>query len=212
MAKIANLEHIALRPSAIKESWDAESIWSPVVPSFLVRVIAEDGTVGVGEATSQVWYLGETAAQIASVLDLYRTRLIGVDATNSTMDPAIVAGTVIYLNTDQNNTTGFSPFGNVGAEYEVQFAIDTTTNTLQAYLYSVTAAGVTTVLALDHPDSLIGIHITTLESDIAPSVDDTALSDAEQVRNSRDRRNLRRVETTGIEPATSWLQTRRSPN
>ena len=85
MAKIANLEHIALRPSAIKESWDAESIWSPVVPSFLVRVIAEDGTVGVGEATSQVWYLGETAAQIASVLDLYRTRLIGVDATNLAM-------------------------------------------------------------------------------------------------------------------------------
>jgi len=85
MAKIADLDYVALRPSAIKESWDAESIWSPVVPSFLVRVIAEDGTVGVGEATSQVWYLGETAAQIASVLDLYRSRLIGVDATNLAM-------------------------------------------------------------------------------------------------------------------------------
>ncbi len=85
MTKIAELDYVALRPSTIKESWDAESIWSPVIPCFLVRVVAEDGTVGIGEATSQVWYLGETAAQIASVLDLYRTRLIGVDVTNLAM-------------------------------------------------------------------------------------------------------------------------------
>jgi hypothetical protein len=70
--------------------------------------------------------------------------VIGLDATGST-DPVIAAGTVIYLNTDQNNTTGFSPFGVVGAEYEVQFAADTS-GALQAYLYSVTAAGVTTPL------------------------------------------------------------------
>ena len=41
-------------------------------------------------------------------------------------------------------------------------------------------AGVTTILALDHPESVIGIQITTLESDLAPVVDDTALSDAER--------------------------------
>jgi len=29
-------------------------------------------------------------------------------------------------------------------------------------------AGVTTILALDHPESVIGIHLTTLESDLAP--------------------------------------------
>ena len=29
-------------------------------------------------------------------------------------------------------------------------------------------AGVTTILALDHPESMIGIHLTTLESDLAP--------------------------------------------
>jgi len=34
-------------------------------------------------------------------------------------------------------------------------------------------AGVTTILALDHPESVIGIHLTTLESDLAPVVDDT---------------------------------------
>ena len=41
-------------------------------------------------------------------------------------------------------------------------------------------AGVTTILALDHPESVIGIHLTTLESDLAPVVDDTELSDTER--------------------------------
>jgi L-alanine-DL-glutamate epimerase-like enolase superfamily enzyme len=85
MTKIANLEHIELHPSAIKESWNSESIWSPIIPCFLVRVTAEDGTVGVGEATSQVWYLGETASQIAGLLDLYKKRLVGLDPTNLAM-------------------------------------------------------------------------------------------------------------------------------
>ena len=40
-------------------------------------------------------------------------------------------------------------------------------------------SGVTTILALDHPESVIGIHLTTLESDIAPVVSDAELSDAE---------------------------------
>ena len=75
---------------------------------------------------------------------LGNTYVIGIDAT-ATTDAAIVAGTVIYLNTDQNNTTGYSPFGKVGAEYEVQFALDST-GALQPYLYSVTSAGVATLL------------------------------------------------------------------
>ncbi len=41
-------------------------------------------------------------------------------------------------------------------------------------------AGVTTILALDNPKSVIGIHLTTLESDLAPVVDGTELSDAER--------------------------------
>jgi pimeloyl-ACP methyl ester carboxylesterase len=41
-------------------------------------------------------------------------------------------------------------------------------------------AGVTTILALDHPESVIGIQITTLESDLAPLVDDTELSGQER--------------------------------
>ena len=41
-------------------------------------------------------------------------------------------------------------------------------------------AGVATFLALDQPESVIGIHLTTLESDIAPNVDHADLSDAER--------------------------------
>ena len=41
-------------------------------------------------------------------------------------------------------------------------------------------AGVTTILALDHPESVIGIHLTTLESDLTPVVDDAELSDVER--------------------------------
>ena len=41
-------------------------------------------------------------------------------------------------------------------------------------------AGVTTLLARVHPESVIGIHLTTLESDLAPLVDDGDLSDEER--------------------------------
>jgi pimeloyl-ACP methyl ester carboxylesterase len=41
-------------------------------------------------------------------------------------------------------------------------------------------SGVTTILALDHPESVIGIHLTTLESDLTPLVDDAELSQAER--------------------------------
>jgi len=41
-------------------------------------------------------------------------------------------------------------------------------------------SGVTTILALDHPESVMGIQITTLESDLAPAVDELELTDAER--------------------------------
>jgi serralysin len=75
---------------------------------------------------------------------LGNTYVFGIDATAST-DPVIGAGSILYLNTDQNDATGYSPFGNIGAEYEVQFALNST-GTLEPYLYSVTQAGTTTLL------------------------------------------------------------------
>jgi pimeloyl-ACP methyl ester carboxylesterase len=47
-------------------------------------------------------------------------------------------------------------------------------------------SGVTTILALDHPDAVIGIHLTTLESDIAPAVDHAELSEAERLYLARN--------------------------
>lgn len=41
-------------------------------------------------------------------------------------------------------------------------------------------SGVSTFLALDHPESVIGLHITTLESDLTPEVEDAELSDEER--------------------------------
>jgi len=41
-------------------------------------------------------------------------------------------------------------------------------------------SGVSTFLAVDHPESMMGIHLTTLESDLAPKVDDAELSDMER--------------------------------
>src|SRR6202163_3123052 len=75
---------------------------------------------------------------------LGKNYVIGINAT-ATTDPVIAANTFIYLDTDQNRATGYSPFGNVGAEYYVQFSPDSN-GVLQPYLYSVTSAGVATQL------------------------------------------------------------------
>ena len=81
--KIAAIESFRLHPKIIKEAWqEDEYVWPSTLPSFLVKVTAEDGTYGVGEATSQVWYLGETAEQMESFLDLYHDALKGRDGEN----------------------------------------------------------------------------------------------------------------------------------
>ena len=54
---------------------------------------------------------------------LGKNYVIGIDAT-ATTDPVIGANAFIYLNTDQNTSTGYSPFGSLGAEDYVQFSPD----------------------------------------------------------------------------------------
>lgn len=49
-------------------------------------------------------------------------------------------------------------------------------------------SGATTILALDHPQSVIGIHLTTLESDLTPVVEDAELSEAERAYVEVNRR------------------------
>ncbi len=48
------------------------------------------------------------------------TYLIAIQAT-AAADPVIGPGTTIWLNTDQNAATGYSPFDSIGADYNVTF-------------------------------------------------------------------------------------------
>jgi L-alanine-DL-glutamate epimerase-like enolase superfamily enzyme len=81
--KIGSVEAIQIFPKVIKEAWvDDEYVWPSHPPSFLLKVTAEDGLYGIGEVTSQTWYLGETAAQIKASVELYDQALRGHDPAN----------------------------------------------------------------------------------------------------------------------------------
>jgi L-alanine-DL-glutamate epimerase-like enolase superfamily enzyme len=81
--KIAKVEAFRIYPKVIKEAWvDDEYVWPSQPPSFVIKVTAENGAYGVGEATSQTWYLGETAAHIEACVGLYDRALRGQDPRN----------------------------------------------------------------------------------------------------------------------------------
>src|SRR3954453_4197490 len=81
--KIAKVEAFRMYPKVIKEAWvDDEFVWPSQPPSFLIKVTAENGDYGVGEATSQVWYLGEPAEHMEACVRLYDKALRGHDPRN----------------------------------------------------------------------------------------------------------------------------------
>src|SRR5438309_6070997 len=81
--EIAGLEWFRLYPRVFKEAWtEDEYVWPSRLPSFLVKATADDGRYGIGEATSQIWYLGETAEHIEACLRAYDGALRGSDAEN----------------------------------------------------------------------------------------------------------------------------------
>ena len=81
--RIAAVEGFRLYPKAVKEAWTEDDfVWPSELPALLVRVTAEDGSWGIGEAASQVWYLGETAEQMAAAVKLYDAALKGTQAAN----------------------------------------------------------------------------------------------------------------------------------
>jgi serralysin len=114
------------------------------------NLITLDGQFADWPAADSLMRPGNTVAgyQVFGALindaTLGKNYVVGIDATAAT-DPVIAANTFIYLNTDQNAATGYSPFGSVGAEYYVQFAANAS-GVLQPFLYSVTSAGVATQL------------------------------------------------------------------
>jgi L-alanine-DL-glutamate epimerase-like enolase superfamily enzyme len=81
--KIAKVEAFRMYPKVIKEAWvEDEFVWPSQPPSFLIKVTAENGDYGVGEATSQTWYLGETAEHMKACVRLYDKALRGQDPRN----------------------------------------------------------------------------------------------------------------------------------
>ena len=81
--KIAKVEAFRLYPRAVKEAWvEDEYVWPSKLPSFIVKVTEESGDYGVGEASSQQWYLGETVEQIDECLRIYDQPLCGQDPRN----------------------------------------------------------------------------------------------------------------------------------
>ena len=93
--RIAAVEAFRLYPKVVKEAWgEDEYVWPSQMPSFLVKITAEDGTYGVGEVSSQTWYLGETAEQIEACIRLYADALRGGDALNPAMAHHAMEGRV----------------------------------------------------------------------------------------------------------------------
>ena len=91
--KIANVEAFRIYPKVIKEAWvDDEYVWPSQPPSFVIKVTAENGDYGIGEVTSQTWYLGETAAHIEACVDLYDKALRGQDPRNFALPPSSHGG------------------------------------------------------------------------------------------------------------------------
>jgi len=127
------------------------TITDPTTPPVALKVgnITLDGNIADWPSAPLVQTAANTVAgyniygQLVSDPTLGNTYVIGISSTSAT-DPVIGANTYIYLNTDQNSATGFSPWAgsNVGAEYVVVFQI--TAGVLQPYLYAATSAGIGT--------------------------------------------------------------------
>ena len=81
--RIARIEAFRLESRAIKEAWTEDEYgWPSSLPCLLVKVTADDGAYGIGEALAQHWYLGETAEQMIACVGLYERALKGLDPTN----------------------------------------------------------------------------------------------------------------------------------
>jgi L-alanine-DL-glutamate epimerase-like enolase superfamily enzyme len=81
--KIARIEGFRLYPKSIKEAWaEDEYVWPSHLPSVLVKVTTEDGAFGVGEASSQEWYLGESREQLETQIARYDRALKAQNPAN----------------------------------------------------------------------------------------------------------------------------------
>ncbi|MBZ9823569.1 mandelate racemase/muconate lactonizing enzyme family protein [Mesorhizobium sp. CA4] len=82
-SNIAEVKIWRIPTFSVKEEWRAEDSPWPTVPiNFLVRVTLENGIFGIGEISTQLWYLNETPEQIQSAIQLCDDCLRGADIAN----------------------------------------------------------------------------------------------------------------------------------
>ncbi len=85
--QIRRVEKIPVVYQASKEGWEDDGTtkyeaWPEEIPAVIVKVHANDGLVGVGEAVTQHWYYGSTIADMYKALSMYEVVLKGEDPRN----------------------------------------------------------------------------------------------------------------------------------
>ena len=81
--KITSIDLFPVWLQVKKEAWTKdEYVWPSQVPSVIVRVNTNEGLYGLGEATSQLWYFGETRSHLIESLRILERQLRGADPTN----------------------------------------------------------------------------------------------------------------------------------
>jgi L-alanine-DL-glutamate epimerase-like enolase superfamily enzyme len=85
--KIERIEKIPVVYHAVKAGWSKDdarryAAWPSEIPAVIVKVYANDGNIGVGEAVTQHWYYGSTTADMYKALSLYGAALVGEDPRN----------------------------------------------------------------------------------------------------------------------------------
>ncbi len=81
--KIESIQKFPLMLTTKKQAWiEDEYVWPSKVPSVIIKMNTDKGISGVGEGTSQLWYLGETLEHIMKLIELFEERLTGEDPTN----------------------------------------------------------------------------------------------------------------------------------
>ena len=82
--KIERIEKIPVLYHALKAGWrrdDARryAAWPSEIPAVIVKVYANDGNCGIGEAVTQHSYYGSTVADMYKALSMYGSALVGED-------------------------------------------------------------------------------------------------------------------------------------
>jgi len=75
---------INLHPRKVgyREEDKSSSVWASGVCSIIIRVNTDEGTSGLGEATTITWYFNETQESMMKLLESYEQLLLGEDPFN----------------------------------------------------------------------------------------------------------------------------------